>query len=718
MHHFPTALFDFFLSQDDFVRFRSSFIHLVKEKIPTADQVFFTAEPIKPGTLGLNSAKEEKIIDAVEQAIKEKIAVAVPNQCLIIPFPLKDDSVIAAVVLGVDPILVNKVGADWLVEVRDALYDGFTLVRHAGIDAETSLLNVVSLYSLLESIEDYNGVHLLFVELHPKRKSGQDSMFSARKCGNLLSIFTQNRFPIHHIGYLVFCIVCIHEEMEFAARLGTSMVAWLRRENFQRVHVGCCHGKEVVHEDDTSEQKRQQLLDGAWTALKTAKTRGPFSLYNHCPQVYLQRKKQADQSKKITARIQAKWKKLDKFALVQFQQEQQNVLKIVESLFSFVDSNMVFEEGDDVYVLLPAMVEADAVAWAETAVRKIEKDSGSLQPVSAGISYYPYVDFKKSEIVENCRKALKHGTFFGPGVVTVFDHVSLNISGDCYYGEGDLVTALKEYKRGFVCRHNDVNLLNSLGVTYGMMDKHKLAAESFKHALIVEPDNYMALYNLGLSRDLSGDNHGAIECFDKALDVYSAEKDTTNSKGDLLFRLGKACCSVGKYKQAKSILSQLYQRDEGETCRERILRLLGETCYGLGDYSEAITWLQRAIHFDEFDSSALSLLGMLYMLEGEGDDIALSLCEKSVELDPDSNLFKLRLAAVQINMGQLEDGMDNLRPCLRNASTKDEAQLQMGIVLSKQGRKKRAAKLFKKLIDSGISSPQIKKKARQCLKAV
>jgi len=303
------------------------------------------------------------------------------------------------------------VGDDWLVEVRDELLGRFKLVRHARIDPETGLFNVVSLYILLESIEDYNHVNLLFIELHPKRKTALDSMFSARKCGSLLSIFSENRFPVHHIGHLLFCIVCIHPEKEFAARFGTSMVAWLRREKFQRVHVGCCRGPEVVSESDTPEEKRQQLLDGAWTALKTARVRGPFSLYNHCPQSYLKRQQLKARSKKILARLRSRWKKLDRFSLIQFQQENPDVLKMLEILVSFVDPDMVFQEEGDVYVLLPAQEESTVVEWARKAACKIEQESKNQQPVSAGISSYPYVDFKKPRWLKTVEKPLYMGHF-------------------------------------------------------------------------------------------------------------------------------------------------------------------------------------------------------------------------------------------------------------------------------------------------------------------
>lgn len=709
MYHFPSTLFDFHLSEEDFIRFRSSFVHLITEKIPTAKDVRFSIDSEDSCTLFDDVEKEKQIQEAMLRVVSSGTAETVQNDCLVIPFSLSDHSVVAATVIGVDPILVSNVGNDWLVEIHNTLLEGFNLVRHAHIDPETGLYNAISLFSLLESIEDYSDVNLIMLEMHPKRKAVFDSIFSARKCGSLLSIFTENRFPIHHIGHLVYCIVCAHPEKEFAPRFSSSMVAWLRRENFQRVHVGCCRAEEVVERDSDLEEKKQQMLDGAWTSLKIARNRGPFSLYNHCPREYQEEEQQKARSKKALLSLQRKWKALDYFSLIQFQQENVHIVKMLEYLYSLVDPNLVFEEKGDVYVLLPNEIDADAVDWVKKFVQKIEQDCGNKYPISAGISCFPYGDFKKSEMVDNCRKALVHGSFFGPGFVTVFDHISLNISGDNYFGKGDMVMALKEYKRGFACCHTDVNLLNSLGVTYGMIDKHKLAIESFRHALILEPDNYMALYNLGLAEELKMNEKEALRCFEKALEVYAIENDTSNNKQDLLFRLGRLYCHSGLFRKSKDILLEWYRKNDKDSNRGRALRLIGESWYGLGEKEEAVKWLQRAAHFDEFDSRALSLLGMLYMEQGEGDDIALSLCEKSVELEPGIVLYQLRLAKILVHLSRLDESMEYLVPCLRNSSTRDEARLQMGIIQHKKGEGKKARRWFNKLVNQeGVSSSLIK----------
>ena len=75
--------------------------------------------------------------------------------------------------------------------------------------------------------------------------------------------------------------------------------------------------------------------------------------------------------------------------------------------------------------------------------------------------------------------------------------------------------------------------------------------------------------------------------------------------------------------------------------------------YALRNHKKAATWLQRGLSVNQGDAESLSLLGMIYMRTGEGDDIALKFCEKSVEIDPDSLECRLRYAQVLAASGDL-----------------------------------------------------------------
>ena len=125
----------------------------------------------------------------------------------------------------------------------------------------------------------------------------------------------------------------------------------------------------------------------------------------------------------------------------------------------------------------------------------------------------------------NARKALLHAEFYGPGHAVQFDAVSLNVSGDIHFSDGDLAGALREYRRGLECAPQDVNLLNSLGVTYALLNKNNLARSAFERVIHADPNNYMALYNLGLGAKVQGDIQGAVQLFERAYRGCSVEDD-------------------------------------------------------------------------------------------------------------------------------------------------------------------------------------------------
>ena len=71
---------------------------------------------------------------------------------------------------------------------------------------------------------------------------------------------------------------------------------------------------------------------------------------------------------------------------------------------------VVLPSGDDVFVYLDGAKAEEALKWAEEVIGRLVMPEKNIH-VSAGVSSYPYCDFKKSEMVFNCRKALLHAAF-------------------------------------------------------------------------------------------------------------------------------------------------------------------------------------------------------------------------------------------------------------------------------------------------------------------
>ena len=364
-----------------------------------------------------------------------------------------------------------------------------------------------------------------------------------------------------------------------------------------------------------------------------------------------------------------------------------------------VDIKKFKGQDNDIYVLLPVTDTRKVLSLVRKMLKSIPHDKKVNSTVAAGIAFFPFGDFKKSEMVLNCRKALLHGALLGEGMLTIFDALSLNVSGDIFYGEGDLPRAVKEYKRGLSIQPQDVNLLNSLGVCYAMMNRPRLANDCFLKTLAVKDDDFISWYNLGLGHEAQGNISGAVEAFEHACKCHiDDEQDSSNVRAELPFQLGKIYCQTGRYQETLDILVPWYNTKKSDPGSGRALRYLGESFHGVGRIQEAMSWLQRAIRFDEFDADALSLLGETYLDNNEGDQIALKLCEKSIELNPMPALLYLRLARAQIRCGYLDAARDTLRRCLRDKATKGAAWFQVGLIYWKKGQKMRARHWFSKTL--------------------
>ena len=108
-------------------------------------------------------------------------------------------------------------------------------------------------------------------------------------------------------------------------------------------------------------------------------------------------------------------------------------------------------------------------------------------------------------------KALAHAAFFGPGSRACFDAVTLNISGDCHYDAGDIPAAMADYRNALRLDPRNVNVLNSLGVCFGVRQEFKKALTAFNTAAKIDPHEVLAIYNAGLVHLLQDDKRTALE---------------------------------------------------------------------------------------------------------------------------------------------------------------------------------------------------------------
>ncbi|MBU1052559.1 MAG: tetratricopeptide repeat protein [Proteobacteria bacterium] len=279
----------------------------------------------------------------------------------------------------------------------------------------------------------------------------------------------------------------------------------------------------------------------------------------------------------------------------------------------------------------PDVKASECLNYAVKFKTNIEK-SGT-NSVTTGIAAYPAFIYRKNDIIINAKKALAHADFFGPGSIVAFDAVSLNISGDKLYQDGDIDGAIKEFKTALLFDPDNVNVHNSLGVCYGVLGDFVKAIKEFKEAVRFAPKEIMPLYNLGLVYQLVGKREKALKYFLKAGDLGEELFEIDFQTGKLLLELGKT--------------------EEGNKCLEKASNLkpessvalfyLGESFVATGMMDEAEDAYKKAIKINPDDAASLSSLGWLYEMENKNSDVSFAFCSQSVEIEPDNGLFRQRL---------------------------------------------------------------------------
>ncbi len=273
------------------------------------------------------------------------------------------------------------------------------------------------------------------------------------------------------------------------------------------------------------------------------------------------------------------------------------------------------------------------------------------ETVSIGIASFPTGNYRKNQILDNAGKALDHAAFFGPNSIVLFDAVSLNISGDKLYQNGDIEGAIEEFKAAIQLDPANVNVHNSLGVCYGTMALYDKALEAFSQAIQLDPEEAMALYNAGLVYMLQ-------EKKDKALAYFLDADSKEDGIFEVALHIGKLYLEMKNLDQGKRFLEKAIEirPDSGIA-----FRYLGECCIAMNRIDEAILAYKTAIRKNPNDADSLSALGYLFDLQGENPEITAIFCQQSVDISPDNGLFRYRLGNLYLKRNQLDDALEQLQ---------------------------------------------------------
>ena len=266
-----------------------------------------------------------------------------------------------------------------------------------------------------------------------------------------------------------------------------------------------------------------------------------------------------------------------------------------------------------------------------------DKLSSSLNcDMIMGMAAYPFHDFKQKETLDNAFKAIDHAAFFGPGTLLSFDATSLNISADRRYQLGEYDLATTDYQKGLEINPHDVNLMNSLGVCYGISNELDKAHAQFENALEITPDDVMVIYNIGLIYMIKDRPEKAIEHLKKAHDLDGEVFEVELLLGQLFVKTDDQDQALNHLKAAARLNSA-----SGLT-----LRLVGEIYLSRDQYEPAAQKFNAAIKLNPSDAVSLSGYAKSLEMQNKNLHIALTFAKNSIDLDPGNPVFEERLESI------------------------------------------------------------------------
>ncbi|MDU9050994.1 MAG: tetratricopeptide repeat protein [Candidatus Electrothrix sp. Rat3] len=679
----------------------------LEEILPVpASTGFWLHDPTCPSEHTFSSEQLEKL-HTWQAGVDEETAKApvVLEDMLVIPLITEQGGGITLVIYDVDTTVLRKMATEWLVELREKILQRFCRIRHIYIDPDTGLYNRRALTLLLakESCQKT----LFLIAAVPGTRTLAGGFQKIRQVNLLLRTLIEE--PLFYLGQGLFAAVRRINQRGACLDFSHRLISRLKREGLRRAHVGF----SSLPPDDTP----LEILHRCQLLLAEAERRGPYSL---CDEAFLVRREQhpfALPAAPVVRRLQKKWRGLDQFGLLlvsfthNFKHKQD--MQAGNNTGTFLDLSSTLPNScsshllnpNEQLILLPNHSFKQTSLQAKQLAQKISEDTDA--PPSIGFCHWPTIGVTKIECIRSCRKAILHAGFYEKGAVVAFDALSYNVSGDLYFDEGDYKQAIREYRAGLQIKPDDVNLLNSLGVALAEINRHREAESCFSQVLHTEPQNYMALINKGMSCRLLGQSDEATACFEQGLRCKEHRKQASI---EIYLQLGKLYCLHEEFEKAVSLLKE-WRELKGEPSEFIFFRLFGEAAMGAGEHHEAVKALQRSLQIYPQNADSQSMLGLLYVLEGQGAEVGLSLCDRAVAVDSGDAHHLYRRATALHHLGRLAQALNDVRDSLKVERNNQQSLLLRAILYEELGSLRRAQQGFKRIISMKKSTENRKKEA-------
>lgn len=273
---------------------------------------------------------------------------------------------------------------------------------------------------------------------------------------------------------------------------------------------------------------------------------------------------------------------------------------------------------------------------------------------------------------------------------------ALNLLGVVARQRSDLTTSERLISEALRQDSSVASYHHHLGMTYALQGRPRDAAESYRRALLLNPNDVDSMQLLASLLGKAGDWNGAMELYDQLL-------QREPHKAEWMYRLGHSMKQQSRIGEALPFYRQavLLYPDSADAQFN-----LGKALFEAQRRSESLGCFQRVVALQPSDAEAHNYLGQILHEVGEAGQARRAYLE-ALRLRPDYPEALSNLGALLMEVSEMQSAEVLLRRALQIAPEFTCAATNLGSLLSRRGRFVEAFEIFRKVLQTDPNNPMV-----------
>jgi len=203
------------------------------------------------------------------------------------------------------------------------------------------------------------------------------------------------------------------------------------------------------------------------------------------------------------------------------------------------------------------------------------------------------------------------------------------------------------------------------------IEDYGIAIIKLKDVLKAKPQNFTALFNLGVIYATIGVNNKAIEYWKKCLEIFPQYLKTFFYLGRIYFRLEQYNESIKYYEEIIKI----------DPLNKFVFYNLGNCSINIYKYQDAIEYYESALSIDKFDFGSYINLAKCY--EKRGDlNYTIRILKEIIENFLEDNILLDKLGKIYIELEDFKDAFDCYEKMIKTNPYDEQAEKKIKILIS------------------------------------